>query len=86
MGQAHRFTSKMSLLISLMLKALLNLYSEFGTSAIGVKEEISCFALPAEGAKEPLAENGYALDVLFGAVRLGSLGKIKAEVLRRFSR
>jgi phenylalanyl-tRNA synthetase beta chain len=60
------------------------IFRELGLGAIGVKGDLH-FALPAEGAKEPFAENGYALDVLFGAVRLGSLGKIKAEVLRRFS-
>ncbi len=43
------------------------------------------FAVPAEGGREPYGETGYCLDVFHAAKRLGSLGKIKAEVLRRFS-
>ncbi len=43
------------------------------------------FAVPAEGCGEPYGESGYCLDVFHTAKRLGSLGKIKAEVLRRFS-
>ena len=43
------------------------------------------FAVPAKGCGEPYGETGYCLDVFHAAKRLGSLGKIKAEVLRRFS-
>jgi phenylalanyl-tRNA synthetase beta chain len=60
------------------------IFREMDLGAIGVKGDLH-FALPAEGAREPFAENGYSLDVFFGSVRLGSLGKIKTEVLRRFS-
>jgi len=43
------------------------------------------FVLPENGATEPFAEKGYSLDIISGTTKLGSLGKIKTEVLRRFS-
>jgi phenylalanyl-tRNA synthetase beta chain len=49
------------------------------------EEEAVRFVLPEKGDGEPFAENGYSLDILSGSLKIGSLGKIKAEVLRRFS-
>jgi len=43
------------------------------------------FAVPVEGGGEPYGETGYCLDVFHATKKLGSLGKIKTEVLRRFS-
>ncbi len=43
------------------------------------------FALPENGGDEPFADKGYSLDILSGSIKIGSLGKIKADVLRRFS-
>ena len=57
---------------------------EMKLGCIDGKETVS-FALPENGENEPFAENGYSLDIFTGSVKLGSLGKIKAEVLRRFS-
>ncbi len=52
----------------------------------GISEkEIVSFVLPEEGCEQPFAEKGYSLDILCGGLRLGSLGKVKTEVLRRFS-
>jgi phenylalanyl-tRNA synthetase beta chain len=48
-------------------------------------DETVHFAVPEKDGGEPFAEDGYSLDILFGQVKIGSLGKIKAEVLRRFS-
>jgi phenylalanyl-tRNA synthetase beta chain len=49
-------------------------------SALGIH-----FAVPAEGCGEPYGETGYCLDVFHVDKKLGSLGKLKTEVLRRFS-
>jgi phenylalanyl-tRNA synthetase beta chain len=43
------------------------------------------FAIPPEGAGEPFVETGYALDILSNTDKIGTLGKIKNEILRRFS-
>lgn len=43
------------------------------------------FSIPKEGEAEPYAEDGYSLDLLFDQQRLGSLGKVKMDVLRNFS-
>ncbi|MBU1564439.1 MAG: phenylalanine--tRNA ligase subunit beta [Proteobacteria bacterium] len=43
------------------------------------------FAVPAEGCGEPYGETGYCLDVFHTSKKLGSLGKIKPEILRRFA-
>ncbi len=43
------------------------------------------FAVPREGCGEPYGESGYCLDVLHASKKLGTLGKIKTDVLRRFS-
>ena len=43
------------------------------------------FIAPQEKSSEPYIETGYALDVFIGKKKLGSLGKIRADVLRRFS-
>jgi phenylalanyl-tRNA synthetase beta chain len=43
------------------------------------------FAVPTKGDNEPYGETGYCLDVFHVDQQLGSLGKIKTEVLRRFS-
>ncbi len=43
------------------------------------------FDVPTEGCGEPYGKSGYCLDVFHAAKKLGSLGKIKSEVLRRFS-
>ncbi len=43
------------------------------------------FAIPEKGENEPFAENGYSLNIMCGLVKLGSIGKIAGEVLRRFS-
>ena len=58
--------------------------NEMGLGHIGEGEAIH-FALPENGSDEPFAENGYSLDVRFGSLKLGSLGKVKEEVLRSFS-
>ncbi|MFH0781815.1 MAG: phenylalanine--tRNA ligase subunit beta [Pseudomonadota bacterium] len=41
--------------------------------------------VPQEGSEEPYGETGFSLDVFHGSNKLGSLGKIKTDVLRRFS-
>ncbi len=52
----------------------------------GISEEDTVFfALPENGCEQPFAEKGYSLDIICGDQRLGTLGKIKTEVLRRFS-
>jgi phenylalanyl-tRNA synthetase beta chain len=43
------------------------------------------FAVPQDGCSEPYGESGYCLDVLYATKKLGTLGKIKTEVLKRFS-
>ncbi|MGB3210176.1 MAG: phenylalanine--tRNA ligase subunit beta [Desulforhopalus sp.] len=43
------------------------------------------FVTPDNATREPFVEVGYSLDILTGSQKIGSLGKIKAEVLRRFS-
>lgn len=57
---------------------------EMGLGCIDNQEGIR-FAVPAAGCGETYGESGYCLDVFHGLKKLGSLGKIKAEVLRRFS-
>lgn len=57
---------------------------EMELGRIGEDETVH-FAAPEKDGGEPFAENGYSLDILFGKVKIGSLGKIKTEVLRRFS-
>jgi len=57
---------------------------EMELGSIGEAEALR-FSVPEQGHGEPFAENGYSLDILSGAIKLGSLGKIKPEVLRRFS-
>ncbi len=56
---------------------------EMELGPIGDAEAIH-FAL-SENEGEPFAEDGFYLDILSGSSRIGSLGKIKTEVLRRFS-
>ncbi len=43
------------------------------------------FAYPTEDCSEPYGETGYCLDVFHASKKLGSIGKFKTEVLRRFS-
>ncbi|EKD40322.1 MAG: hypothetical protein ACD_75C00092G0003 [uncultured bacterium] len=43
------------------------------------------FAVPQGENAEPFVEQGYALDIFIGSRKLGSLGKIRADILRRFS-
>jgi phenylalanyl-tRNA synthetase beta chain len=43
------------------------------------------FTHPENGGNEHFAEKGYSLDIMSGSLKLGSLGKLTAEVLRRFS-
>jgi len=57
---------------------------EMELGGIGEEQTIR-FALPDEGCDEPFAEKGYSLNILSGEQCLGSLGKLKSEVLRRFS-
>ncbi len=57
---------------------------EMGLGCLDNPEGIH-FAVPQEGSGESYAENGYCLDVYHATEKLGTLGKIKAEVLRRFS-
>jgi len=47
--------------------------------------EMIHFDAPAEGSSVPYGENGYLLEVFHGSNKLGDLGKIKPEVLRKFS-
>ncbi len=49
------------------------------------EEKAIRFALPDKGCDEPFAEQGYSLNILTGDQCLGSIGKLKSEVLRRFS-
>jgi phenylalanyl-tRNA synthetase beta chain len=58
--------------------------SEMELGRIGSGEALD-FALPENGSDEPFAEKGYSLDLFCGTVKLGSLGKVKEEVLRSFS-
>ncbi len=43
------------------------------------------FAIPKPGTEEPFAEKGYALDIFIADRKLGSLGKLRTDILRRFS-
>lgn len=43
------------------------------------------FVIPAVGSEEPFVEKGYALDMFIGERKLGSLGKVRTDILRRFS-
>ncbi|PIE31157.1 phenylalanine--tRNA ligase subunit beta, partial [candidate division KSB3 bacterium] len=43
------------------------------------------FRIPHEEEREPFVQPGYALDMLCGETRVGSLGMIKQEVLRNYS-
>jgi phenylalanyl-tRNA synthetase beta chain len=58
--------------------------SEMELGPVGETETVR-FVMPASDRKEPFAEDGFSLDILLGDVKLGSLGKIKEEVLRSFS-
>ncbi|MCP4338863.1 MAG: phenylalanine--tRNA ligase subunit beta [Desulfobulbaceae bacterium] len=58
--------------------------SEMELGSIGAGEALH-FAQPDNGSDEPFAEKGYSLDLFIGPVKLGSLGKVKEEVLRSFS-
>jgi phenylalanyl-tRNA synthetase beta chain len=57
---------------------------EMELGVIGTDKGIH-FSAPEPGRGEPFAENGYSLDILSGTTKIGSLGKITTEVLRRFS-
>ncbi len=57
---------------------------EMSLGRIGDKNSVQLIP-PQDGAGEPFAEDGYSLDILSGLQKLGSLGKIKGEVLRQFS-
>jgi phenylalanyl-tRNA synthetase beta chain len=58
--------------------------NEMGIGRIG--EELAVrFVLPEEGSQEPFAEHGHSLDLFIGSLKIGSLGKITTEVLRRFA-
>ena len=59
------------------------IFYELGLGHTGGQEAIR-FGRP-ENDCEPFAEKDYALEIFSGKVKLGSLGKIKTEVLRRFS-
>jgi phenylalanyl-tRNA synthetase beta chain len=52
----------------------------FGSDSSGLH-----FVLPANGAEEPFVEKGYALEIFIDRHKLGSLGKIRPDILRRFS-
>ncbi|KJR99781.1 MAG: phenylalanyl-tRNA synthetase subunit beta [Desulfobulbaceae bacterium BRH_c16a] len=43
------------------------------------------FAVPEAKSEEPYTEKGYALDIFIGAQKLGSLGKMRPDILRRFA-
>lgn len=43
------------------------------------------FVPPQEGEEEPYAVKGFSLNIIANTVKIGSLGKVKPEVLRRFS-
>lgn len=60
------------------------IFDEMGLGKIGSEEGIH-FSPPEKGCEEPFAEIDFSLDVLIDSLKLGSLGKIKQEVLRRFS-
>lgn len=55
------------------------------TSGISQDESGIRFVAPAQGMGEPFAEEGYALDIYAGSVKIGTLGKLREEVLRRFA-
>ena len=57
---------------------------EMGLGSLDERDGIS-FAVPAEGCNEPYGESGYCLEVFHAGNKLGSLGKIQTEVLRRFA-
>jgi phenylalanyl-tRNA synthetase beta chain len=57
---------------------------EMGLGCLDNTEGIH-FIVPHEGCSEPFGETGYCLDVFYASKKLGTLGKIKTEVLRRFS-
>ncbi len=57
---------------------------EMGLGSLESSEGIH-FDIPEEGCSEVYGEQGYLLDVFFDSNKLGSLGKIKPEILRRFS-
>ena len=57
---------------------------EMGLGSMETPEGLH-FVVPQEGSGEPYAESGYCLDVYYAVQKIGTLGKIQAEVLRRFS-
>lgn len=57
---------------------------EMSLGSVGT-DSIVHFAPPITGGEEPYIDRGYALDLFVGDRKLGSLGKIRADVLRRFS-
>ncbi len=59
------------------------IFYEMGLGRIGEQEAIH-FARP-ENDCEPFTEKEYTLYIFAGLVKLGTLGRIKTEVLRRFS-
>ena len=62
--------------------------SEMSLGSIGTVGNDSTtihFATPKTGTEEPFVEKGYALDIFIGERKLGSLGRIRPDILRRFS-
>jgi len=57
---------------------------EMELGKIGDTEAVH-FSLPEDGGEDFFAEQGFSLDIYYGSEKLGSLGKITTEVLRRFS-
>ncbi len=43
------------------------------------------YVVPAERSGEPFAEEGYTLEIYAGSGKVGTLGKLREEVLRRFA-
>jgi phenylalanyl-tRNA synthetase beta chain len=55
------------------------------SSGIAQDESGIRFVAPAKSMGEPFAEEGYTLDIYSGSFRIGTLGKLREEVLRRFA-
>lgn len=57
---------------------------EMGLSEVGQNSQVG-FRIPHATECEPFTVEGFQVDILIGDQRAGALGKIKSDVLRRFS-
>lgn len=55
------------------------------TLGLGVAGNQATFTPPTPKDREPFAEEGYILDIFLASAKIGTLGKVRDEVLRRFA-